>query len=98
MNYREERERRCWTTKQVAEQIGKSVAAVNGLENHDKGGFELRFLLDKLYGAAPASTAPSPPAILHDAGNENLIDEALAEVQTIRDALDDLERKLKKLK
>ena len=49
MDYKQERLRQKWTLKQVSEKIGKSVAAINGLEKHDDGGFELRFLLRQLY-------------------------------------------------
>ena len=72
MNYKAERKARNWSTQEVAKLIKYwSVSAINGLENHDHGGFELRSVLDQLYrkvetpGPAPSAVAlceaPAPP-------------------------------------
>lgn len=97
MNFKEERKKRKWTLANVAEKTGYSVAAVNGIELRDEGGYELRDVLSKLYGAKLQYGEHQPSVLaMHDA--PNLIDEAIAEVQQMQKQLSALEKKLNRIK
>ena len=69
-----------------------------------RGSDRLRTKLLEIYGLTNTPGIRQYPEFqpqsmsLHDAPDRNLIDDALAEVQTIKEAVAALERKLKKLK
>lgn len=62
MNFKEERKKRDWTLAQVAEQVGYSVAAINGIEKNNEGGYRLRVALNRLFG----NEEPIPYSQLQD--------------------------------
>jgi hypothetical protein len=82
--------------EQVSAEIAYAVATINGLEMHDEGSNRLRQKLLAFYGVA--LTVPLHPAQLRDAPNERLLDDALAEVEEIKERVLMLEVKLRKLK
>ena len=94
MDFRQLRKERHLTLKQVAEMTGWAISTISDFERTGEGGPHMREKLEEVYGIRNSPGV----AILADRPDQNLIDDALAEVQTIRDALNDLERKLKKLK
>lgn len=93
MDFKQARKERRLTLKQVAEASGYGIGTISDLERTGAGGKHLREKLEGIYGLRNPETVS-----LKDSVGENLIDDALSDLQTIRDALNDLERKLKKLK
>ena len=93
MDIKQARKERRLTLKQVAEASGYGIGTISDLERTGAGGKHLREKLEGIYGLRNPETVS-----LKDSVGENLIDDALSDLQTIRDALNDLERKLKKLK
>lgn len=103
MNFKTARESRELTLESVSELSGFAKGTISDLENHGCGSDRLRAKLLEIYGLTNTPGIRQypklqPPAMsLHDAPREYLVDDALAEVQTIKEALAALERKLKNL-
>lgn len=92
MDFKAEREKRQWSTQQVADKIGWKVATINGLEKHGTGSKRLIKAMEKLFGYSAAELHDRPDAPAY------LVDELLANAQEIIERARSIERVTKKLR
>ena len=104
MNFKTMRKEAGMTLKQAAKLSGYTIGAINGEELHGNGSDRLKAKLTEIYGfrnqvgVRQYPQFDSQAAALNGAPAEFLIDDVLAEVQTIKESIAALEQKLKKLK
>lgn len=98
MDFKAAREASGLTLREVAELVPYKIPTINKLELTGKGSRRLKDCLRTIYTGKKNIEPASQSLILHDAPPDYLVDDLLGEVQTIKESLAALERKLKKLK